>query len=371
MFFKTQEDLFVWLKQTPQSENTVWNIFIGEHTQVSLSELINQANEQMVNIVGGIFPSLIHKDKTYEEGILVKKVESPYGSFVVKGLDSLDPIIPTEILTIIQSSDRKVTLQTFVDGLASQVSVYLVKLYELLGNSVHYIGGGAGSLTLKQMPCVFNNEGCFENAAIVLLTEWQSSLGVQHGWERLEGPLIATKTNKNVIEEINWQNAFEVYQSIVNDNSNVAINKDNFFEVAKSYPFGIKNDIGEDIVRDPIIVTEEGGLVCVGEIPENATVNILKGVEDNLISSAGKAVELCKKDDQVPVDNLLVSCISRNLFHDKNFGLELEEIATRLKESAPDLHLEGILTLGEISSYGKGYLKFFNKTVVNCSFYAA
>ncbi len=209
-------------------------------------------------------------------------------------------------------------------------------MFDQLGNSVSYFGGGAGSLSLKSQPCLFTCEGFVQDAAIVTFIKLQCNLGVAHGWKKLTGPIVANKTHKNVVMELNWRNAFEVYQEIIEADSGVKLPRDNFYSVAMGYPFGIYKEEAEDIVRDPIMTNEKGELICVGEVPENSLLNILKGETDSLIQAAGQAA--------------------------KDFGRELAAVKENLagNQGIP----AGMLTLGEISSYGEAYLEFFNKTIV-------
>jgi len=46
------------------------------------------------------------------------------------------------------------------------------------------------------------------------------------------------------------------------------------------------------IVRDPIMVKENGALVCVGEVPVESYVDILTGDESSLVNAARKALTL-------------------------------------------------------------------------------
>ncbi|MFH0774848.1 MAG: FIST C-terminal domain-containing protein [bacterium] len=100
----------------------------------------------------------------------------------------------------------------------------------------------------------------------------------------------------------------------------------------------------------------------MGEVPENSLLNILKGEPDSLIQAAGKAAkEACGKETYC---NLVADCISRTLFLGDDFARELaavkENLVIRGKENIP----AGMLTLGEISSYGETTLEFFNKTIM-------
>lgn len=190
-------------------------------------------------------------------------------------------------------------------------------------------------------------------------------MGVRHGWKKLVGPIVATRTSQNTIFELNWTNAFEVYKEAIEEDSEQEIRSDNFFSIAKGYPFGIYKENQEDIVRDPISVDENGSLICVGEVPENTVLYILKGERNDLIASAQQATQDTLQAPSIKINHLLVfDCISRTLFLEDRFPEELQAIDNQLKLRDLKATPYGVLSLGEISSYGEGLLEFFNKTIV-------
>ena len=240
------------------------------------------------------------------------------------------------------------------------VSEYLELINDQLGAQYSFIGGGAGSLTLVQQPCLMTREGVFQDAALGCLLKQKVRLGIRHGWQRLAGPFLVTEAEGNNVKKLNWRPALDVYREVVEDDANVRLGIDNFFEHAKGYPFGMIREQEEDIVRDPISTNEDGVLLCVGEVPENSAVYILKGRSTQLIDAARQAFEDCQGGEKTTTEDhlLVVDCISRTLFLEEEFSSELGELQNG--ETPP----VGILSLGEIASFGAGALEFFNKTIV-------
>jgi len=339
-------------------------IMVGEKSNVVVPEMISGLNRHKIVFFGGIFPCVVHGDNRYEEGAVIKALPSLAAPVLFRDLSSVREQL-SGLKAIRETLDKQYTALVLVDGLTANISLFLQELFSSLGNSVHYLGGGAGSLSLIQRPCLFTAEGVFQNAAIAAFIRLQSNLGVRHGWERCSGPFVATKTSRNIIMELNWENAFAVYQQAVASASGKKLTRENFSTLAKGYPFGMLKEGAEDIVRDPISVNGRGELLCVGEIPENAALNLLRGDDAKLLDAAGRAADDCLhtiegKDAQA---GLLFDCISRALFL-KDFPAELRVIKSGLSSALPRITLDGALTLGEISSYGSKYLEFLNKTVV-------
>jgi len=270
------------------------------------------------------------------------------------------------------ASIEKGTAIVLLDGLAPNIYHFLEKLNDLLGEKCNFIGGGAGSISLEQQPCVFSNQGFDVNAAVVCIVDKQVHLGVRHGWEQLDGPLVATQTDGNTILQLNWESAFKVYSRIVQDDSGIELHKDNFASIAQGYPFGILRDRQDDIVRDPLSVDENGAIICIGEVPPNTVLHVLKGRPEALLDAVRQAVNDCAMQTGLPIlaeGTFVVDCITRTLFLDDQFPEELNIIRQNLVITKIDQEPFGILSLGEISSYGKGLLELFNKTIVIGTFY--
>ncbi|MEO0898387.1 MAG: FIST C-terminal domain-containing protein [Bacteroidota bacterium] len=336
-------------------------IFLAENDMPDVGQLMSALNEKGIRFFGGIFPGIIFDTDKKNEGAVLFSIPSTASIHLVTGLeqDNFD----LGHLPVPQTSHKETAL-ILVDGLTAHIADFLIQLHNLFGHKVDFFGGGAGSLSLQQMPCLFDNKGIYQDAALVAFIPSEIKLGVRHGWKKIMGPLIATKTHKNIIVELNWQNAFEVYKEVVEADSKEKFNGDNFFDIAKGYPFGIYKEGEEDIVRDPITVNDKGELTCVGEVPENTVLNILKGEPENLIHSAALATSDSLAQLQgKKATPILIDCISRVLFLEDRFSEELQAMKDSLTHLEGEIP-QGALTLGEISSYGEGFVDFFNKTFV-------
>lgn len=335
-------------------------ITIGEHTEIDVTQLISQLNASQTKFMGGLFPKVIHGNSILDKGIVINTLNNLESMFLVKNISTKDYTIPK----VVFSKNHDYSLFTYVDGLTSNISHYLSELYENYGMQTNYFGGGAGSLSLEQRPCVFNSEGVFQDAAVFAIMKMSSRIGVKHGWSKVDGPFIVTKAEGNIIKEINWKNPFKVYKEVVEAHSGKTFTDSNFFDIAKGYPFGILKDDAECIVRDPLMVNDKGELVCVGELEDNALVDILNGDKASLINAAKGAAQDSIKKASSPRKAILIDCISRILFLEDNFDKELTAITSTIEKNFDNISIGGALTLGEISSYGEGFLEFYNKTVV-------
>ena len=351
-------------------------ICLAEKDAPELDDLQQALVDGPLDFIGGLFPSVLFDGQRYDVGAVIFSFPCKVKPLLVTGLhlDRPDVSLPPDWRAFLSSGvtvagqgtgRAQATALVLVDGLCRNVGGFLRGLHDGLGNNVGYWGGGAGSLSLQQRPCVFGPQGVYQDAAWVALCSAPSALGVRHGWREIMGPLVATRTDGNRILELNWQAAFDVYKGAVEGDSGLALSRAGFFEIAKGYPFGLRKEGAEAVVRDPIAVDEHGALVCVGEVPENAVLSILKGEARALTAAARQAAAEARRDGPAGASLCLVAdCISRAIFLQDGFVEELAALMAPFADDPKPPMMVGALTLGEISSQGLGYLEFFNKTAV-------
>lgn len=347
------------IKDDPRVKSVL--IFSADNNNFNANDLDQLLKQQTISILGGIFPEIVYQTKSYSHGFLM--VGLPYEMEVglVEGLSEPDLNYADLIESLFADQLDAQTGLVFVDGLSKRISGLVDGLFEVFGSEVNFIGGGAGSLSFIQKPCLLSKHGLLKDAALIALIDKPSRLAVGHGWKTIHPDHQVTQVDKNIIYQIDNRNAFEVYGEVVNQHSMEAITRDNFFSIAQAFPFGINKLNGDKVVRDPIAVTPEGGLVCVGELSQGDFVDILSAKTQDLVESAGQTTRAAYATEaiQAPVIHLTIDCISRGLFLKQAFVEELDAIR---QYSDPDLPIVGALVLGEIANSGEGYLEFYNKT---------
>lgn len=309
-----------------------------------------------VPVFGGVFPQLIHAQSNHERGYLVVGLPETVEVFNLGGLS--DPAVDysRSVSDLVGAGRRIVSMLVLVDGLASRISALLDGIYDTFGSAPFYFGGGAGSLSFVRRPCLFSNRGMLTDHAQIVVSSVGAALSVEHGWEKLAGPFVVTSVYRNVIESLDFQPAFEVYREHVQAESGGRFGEDNFFDIAKGFPFGMEKPDGSLVVRDPI-AREGNNLVCVGEVPSHSVVYLLRGDKERLIDAAARSAARIPPG-KAPA--MLIDCISRVLFLESEFARELEAVQKGLGERP----LFGMLTLGEIANGGTSCLEFYNKTLV-------
>jgi len=303
------------------------------------------------DICGAIFPQVIYKEQNYDDKIIVVELQQKTKILLTKFKDFDKQKIRFDLKDLV----------VFVDGLSSNIDMFLEKLYEATSLKTNIIGAGAGKMTLKQDDVLFTKDKIIKDGALILMSSWNFSISAKHGWQKIAGPFIANDVDKNILNSLDYRDAFELYKEIVESDSKLIFNKDNFFDIAKSYPLGISKLSDEVLVRDPIAI-RSNSLVLVGDMDKNSVVYILKGKKESLIKSA----ELAAKEAVSAKKNIngifIVDCISRVLFLEDEFTKELKVIKDSMDKD--ELEMFGVLSLGEIANTNHDYIDFYNKTCV-------
>lgn len=319
-------------------------------------------------VYGGVFPQIVHGREHLERGTLVVGIADRVHATILR--DTSDDAVDLDagVRGAIDPAAADPMLLVLVDGFSRRIVELVNALFQEFGLTVNYIGGGAGSLSMVQKPCLFTGDGMLMDAALLLQVSRPNGVGVSHGWQVVSEPLKVTRAEHTTVLELNHEPALDVYRRIVEPMCGRPFGADDFFEVAKGFPFGIRKLDSEVVVRDPIVVAPGGGLVCVGEVPEGSFVHVLRGESSRLIGAARSAGELARTGlgaGATPKLRVLIDCISRVLFLGDEFTAELAAVDTG------DAPMIGALTLGEIANNGSDFLEFYNKTAVVGLFAAA
>lgn len=336
-------------------------VFACDNNGFSDSDLDPVLNRLKKPVWGGIFPELISGNKKWSKGTIIAGLSKSCEVQVVEQLSDSSVDYEAVIDEKIPNCENIKTMLVLVDGFSRRIGALIDSLFNIFGLEFNYIGGGAGSLSFIQQPCLITNQGLLQDCAVIASYDMESGIGVSHGWEKISGPYKVTESDGNIIKTLNWEPAFEVYKNVVDQFSKSKISKFNFFEIAKQFPFGISRLETEKIVRDPFSVGENNSLICVGEVPEGVFVDILKGNSGTLINAAKKAYLLAEQNSHFKTDKkfvLFMDCISRVLFLEDKFEKEIDAV---YNSKYP---LFGALTIGEIANNRKDYLEFYNKTAV-------
>jgi hypothetical protein len=225
------------------------------------------------------------------------------------------------------------------------------------------VGGGAGDDGAFKASWVGVDQRVATDAAVALhlFGRQQWGIGVGHGWSPASGKAIVTRSQGNVVHEINGRPAFELYRAYVGE-------KKEELEPSRLPGFLVSNELGlysfngSLRARAPLAVTPEGALVCAADVPQGSTVCIVRGTVESMTDAArGAALEaLTELGGQKPAGVLVFDCVCRGLTMGPRFA---EEVDT-LRSVFGNVPIAGFLSYGEVARF-KGRLDgYHNNTIV-------
>ncbi len=322
-------------------------------------------------LVGGIFPELIAGGAFRKSGVWLLRIdEAPF--YLIRenlprdaaGAALAAVQLSEQLRPRIESAGGEATLFLLFDAMVPNIATLLDELYLKLGNCVHYAGANAGSETFKPMPCLFDAERIVGDAMLAVLVKNHTGAILEHGYKLPEQSHTATSTDGNRITSIDWRPAFEIYREFVRTQYGIEITRDNFYQYAVHFPFGIVRADHSVLVRIPVALGEDGSLFCVGEVPSNSVLTLLRAPEPY---TCGTAESLADRLSQVDGgtsgrDLLLFYCAGRRL----HFGVpDAETEILELHRRSGVRQIAGALSLGEIGATTQwGYPLFHNATLV-------
>lgn len=241
--------------------------------------LQRQGRERAIPMVGAIFPALVANDGFRATGLWLICFDRMPAYFLASDLDVGDPQpLASAVQGALGKDDRESPPVAFLvfDGMLPNVSSLLHGLYELIGSSVRYSGVCAGSETFQPMPCLFDTDRHIGNGILgILFDEEIESVVLRHDYPVAQTLMRATSTEGNRIERIDGRPAFSVYQEVIRHEFGIELTHDNFYDYAVHFPFGLITAV-DVLVRIPVAYDGEGSLWCVGEVPPNSLLRLLR-----------------------------------------------------------------------------------------------
>lgn len=231
---------------------------------------------------------------------------------------------------------------SFVNGSA------LIEGLETMINDVAITGGLCGDDSRFEKTISGYNENPKEGE-VILIAFYGESLEISYaqygGWTPFGPERIITKSDQNVLYELDHQPALDLYKKYLGDKAA------ELPQSALLYPLSVKSkDKEEPIVRTILSIDEETDtMILAGDAPEGAVVQLMMGHIDNIVDGALQAAEIGMRNRKhKPELAVLVSCIGRKLVMDQRVEEEVEEVIDVIGTQAT---VAGFYSYGELSPF--------------------
>ncbi|TWO32708.1 histidine kinase [Seonamhaeicola sediminis] len=187
---------------------------------------------------------------------------------------------------------------------------------------------------------------------------FEATFSIHGGWTPFGPERVVTKSESNVLYELDNKPALDLYKKYLGDKSK------ELPAAALLYPLNVKStDENHPIVRTILNINEDDNtMILAGDIPEGSKVQLMMTNVDNIANASERAAKQALELRHIkPELALLVSCIGRKLVLDQRVEEEIEEVVAVLGEETT---ICGFYSYGEIAPFhGENNCQLHNQTM--------
>jgi hypothetical protein len=332
------------------SDSTLGLVFgdIQQNPQalLQLHELLNHSH-----IIGCSTSGEIAQEKVLEEGLIVTIIKFEQSRLAVqtKGIESReDSYSAGQSLAKDLLQEDLACVFLLSDGLGINGSDLTRGVVDVLGDAIPVTGGLAGDNGSFEITYTLANAQV-ETQQIVALGLYGDALeincGSRGGWLAFGPSRVVTRSNGNVLYELDHQSALEIYKNYLGDLA------DDLPASGLRYPLELsQEDKHTKVVRTMLAIDEEqGSITFAGDVPCGSSVQLMRANVESLISGAELAAQVCNVTAvNTPSLAILISCVGRKLVLKQLVEEEVEAVSEVLGNKTV---LCGFYSYGEIAPY--------------------
>ncbi|XCF05354.1 FIST N-terminal domain-containing protein [Tamlana crocina] len=363
---KAKDGNWEYLSAKQQLKNPLVLVFGNRH----LLEDNNIYNEMETlfpegHIVFGSTSGDICSQAVADQGITITAVEFEKSTFVIKTCNIVDSQLDSfktghDLINQFPDEDLKYVLVvsegSFVNG--SQLTK---GMSAATNHDVLITGGLCGDDDRFEKTLASYNENPKQGEIVAIGFYGETlevSSSIHGGWTPFGPERTVTKSEANVLYELDNQPALDLYKKYLGEKSKELPG------AALLYPMNVKLvDEHQSIVRSILTIDEkENTMIMAGDIHENSKVQLMMTNVDNIANAseraAKQALESRKNEPQLA---FLVSCIGRKLVLDQRVEEEIEEVTAVVGANTT---ISGFYSYGEIAPFhGENNCQLHNQTM--------
>jgi hypothetical protein len=333
--------------------------------------LINKPITELVNcftnatIIGASTAGEILEDKLLSSSLVVSVInfETTTIKYVAKSLsnakDSFDCAkdISTELL-----DDNLKAIFVLSDGLNVNGSQLTQGFNASLPNDVIVTGGLAGDDDrFLDTWIIVNNK--LQNKYVSAIGLYGDNINVSYGskggWDTLGVQRLVTKSQDNILYELDSKPALELYKTYLGKQADDLPASGLLFPLELKYEKNSKHSK----VRTILAVNEDHqSITFAGDIPTGSYVKLMRANYDRLIDGAedaAKSIVLSNYKDE-NILSIAISCVGRKLVLKQRTEEEIEAVLDELPINTKQI---GFYAYGEISPLDNGVCDLHNQTM--------
>lgn len=300
--------------------------------------------------------------------VAIKSEDIQFNAGIAKGISGGRQQVADELSKALKgNSDFKFRYHSamiFADALSGYTDELIDMLTEKTGGIYQFFGGGAGDNANFKKTFVFYGDKVYSDAAVILeiLSQKPVGIGVSHGWQPVGDKMKATEVDGMKLISLNAMPAVEAIEEFA-EKTGQSFDKEN------PIPFFLHNVLGVEVsggykLRVPLVVLEDGSVILASDIPKGATVKFMSTDVGSSKDAAFKAANsaLSQLEGNKPSVALFFDCVATRLRMGNDFGFELEQVKTAMKE----VSYAGCNTYGQVARVDGQFSGFHNCTAVVC-----
>ena len=249
-------------------------------------------------------------------------------------------------------ADSLRTVMIFADGLNVNGEELVLGFQSILGESIPLFGGMAGDGATFTKTLQLFNDTISDNLVIAIGLYGNNLItatGALGGWKPYGPPRTVTRSEKNVVYEMDGKPALPLYRMYIGEHYAKGLPG-----TGLKFPFAViekgKRDV-EKIRTLGAIDTANNSVSFFGNVDEGSTIRMCQTNHDRLVEGAGEAAHLVTGNLAETSTNqtglaLCVSCVGRK-------GVMAEQTSDEIKEVkqilGPQTSLTGFYSYGEIA----------------------
>jgi hypothetical protein len=237
-------------------------------------------------------------------------------------------------------------LLLLIDSTRGDIAETVSGAYEAAGPAVPLAGGAAGGAEKRH----FHNGRATTDSivAVAVRSEGPTGLGNTQACKTRGTPSILTRSNGQLVEEIDGRPAEEVYLEQLGF-AGVGFDDDEFETMAITHPIAQPELHGDFRLRHVVGRTERGAIILGTGIPESAVIEFTELDFDELLTSGARSVEdaVDALGGADPRAALVFDCAGRRRALREGIPEEVEAITEALGDPTPPVI--GLYTHGEVA----------------------
>lgn len=243
----------------------------------------------------------------------------------------------------------------FGDGLLTGYHEVLWGIQEVIGTSALVTGGLMGDDLRFTQTYQYARDRVVSRAVVGLLLGGRCAIGVgvEHGFEPISAPRRATRAHANILHELDGRPAASFYAEYFGEQAAETMRGAGLTRELIAYPLGVQMDsTGRFLLRSVRGFGADGSLLCTGEIPEGAWVQLMIGSKSSALEAAALAARQAVQSLRAVHFVVVFDSAVRQRLLGRETGEELLQIRQVVGSSVP---LIGCYTYGEQAPLGHPY----------------